>query len=1087
MSRSTKKLIEIIERRAANHDSCTKAQNLIAAGADIRAMTKRGYMIESVSHEGKRHGLVDTVKARNCENLVQLLQHRASDLLKEELFSSNGGNVDEIELLLKLGGNCYHKDYEPLGVLGEALKRDSIPVRQDVVKFLIEKDPYTNFGLTKADAQQRTYLSLAKANPKCSHDVVNFIQNQFDAILNQIPFSPYDIDINQVLEWIHRGANPEATDKRGNTVLSNAVIANNLELVRALIACGCDGGCQNHDRLTPLQIAQNATPRNHLLVTMLTEQSFNTLLKRLIENKKADLNAEEVHALLERGAKINAVFPNNNTPLHVLIANQGTPEMVSAFVNQFHADISLKNVNGYGPIELCVLLDKQPYTLLLATLKLPQVVTDIFFNSKLNKSILKFAIDERRPEAAKLIQHELNARLWNCILLANTDDNHNESILKEANKLIRFGASIDHKHLIDDYEEWTVLHLACKIATRKFVEYLIEQLKANYTIANRNGDHPISIAAKNGRLLIVQYLRGLIGVQLNVSNRNKETPLHLATRNHHLQVVRDLILWGANHEAKNSSGQTSLDVAQTNAVKTKEDETNNKKIISVLQRLICPIDEDLRKNQLSSIRPNHDLDVCELVERVSVDEIQTTDANDFDQQSNVRKNILAKTPNESLHDAAKIGDIEDMKNAIGKGADIRCQKQKRTAYEVAKRSAAEYQQKLSSSRINLNDRHRFERMMNGCQYIMNELSRVASVKLIESIQEGHSGRFLAYHMAGATLAPDLVILACSSSDNVEIVHYLIYQGPQFHRMTFDYTTTESPYLIAKKKNFHKVAHYLKYLLSLECSDAIKKNNLPYVKQLVRADASVDMTDTNNLIPAIEHRNLALVEFLCENGVKMPEEWFTSKNIVLSTTLSESMDASIAFCINRTLINRKLRWAAACGNLHTLVQCQRLGADINSKNCHGSTALLCAIQHGNYFRIVHALISCGATILHSNAREPMSLIELAKRHNYKHIMDYLSEELNTQFITAVLDDNKPNATAFASIGANFNYQDEQKRTPLHYAVQYHGIELVQWLCQRGSTPTIADINGDFPIILAVEKGMSYASLTCVYIEIMMDLI
>jgi ankyrin repeat protein len=103
---------------------------------------------------------------------------------------------------------------------------------------------------------------------------------------------------------------------------------------------------------------------------------------------------------------------------------------------------------------------------------------------------------------------------------------------------------------------------------------------------------------------------------------------------------------------------------------------------------------------------------------------------------------------------------------------------------------------------------------------------------------------------------------------------------------------------------------------------------------------------------------------------------------------------------------------------------------------------------------------------------MSLIALAKKCNYTQITDYLSQELNTQFLITILNNDIKSAEKFEALGADFNYHDEQKRTALHYAVQYHGIELVSWLCVRGSSTTIADIDGNYPITEAAEKGILY---------------
>ncbi len=109
------------------------------------------------------------------------------------------------------------------------------------------------------------------------------------------------------------------------------------------------------------------------------------------------------------------------------------------------------------------------------------------------------------------------------------------------------------------------------------------------------------------------------------------------------------------------------------------------------------------------------------------------------------------------------------------------------------------------------------------------------------------------------------------------------------------------------------------------------------------------------------------------------------------------------------------------------------------------------------------------MLHSNDNESMSLIDLAKTKKYEQIAGYLSKELNIQFLSAIINNDRQSAEKFAHLGAEFNFQDEQKRTALHYAVQYHGVDLVSWLCECGSSPAVCDINGDYPIIQATEKG------------------
>ncbi|CAF4844665.1 unnamed protein product, partial [Rotaria socialis] len=93
-----------------------------------------------------------------------------------------------------------------------------------------------------------------------------------------------------------------------------------------------------------------------------------------------------------------------------------------------------------------------------------------------------------------------------------------------------------------------------------------------------------------------------------------------------------------------------------------------------------------------------------------------------------------------------------------------------------------------------------------------------------------------------------------------------------YQAMFNYPLSDSPYRIAKTKKFNKVASYLKYRLSMECVQAIRKNNTVLVKKLLIAGASPDMHDTDSISEALKHQNLELIQILCESGAKMPDEW-----------------------------------------------------------------------------------------------------------------------------------------------------------------------------------------------------------------------
>ncbi|CAF4287737.1 unnamed protein product [Rotaria sp. Silwood2] len=952
MSKATKALIKIVEKSASDQNSWEQAQQLIRQGADIKASTSNGPMIHAVIAEEKRQRQTMPWKADNCLRLIQVLEKTASDQLSAQVRSENGGDLQEMRLLVGLKASCYQSDI---------------------------------------------YGSLA----------------------------------------------------------------------------GSDTTHKNNDGLTPLQIAKKAVPRNPPLIAFLEGQRVTVELGKLIVTKKSALTTEEVQRLLENGANINASMINGDSPLHLLIASQGTTDMVKTFINDFNADLSVINSKGYRPIEACILFDKQPYPYLQTILTLPKMTADKFHNPKLNKTLLQFAIEQKCSDAAKQIQDELNLRLWNCIARANTNDDNSKTIVDTVNQLITCGAQINHLHTDKEYDQWTVLHLVTKATTVRMLRYMIKQLQADYTLPNSNGDYPISIAAQFGHLPMVEYLHGLSKSSLNVRNKEMQTPLHLATKNNHLLVVRYLVKWGADDQAQNLSKNTPLDIAHQNVPKNKEEEINNKKIIQFLTQLVFPPVNYKAESPATRKKPTYDLDTCDLAMPVALKPIRMSTDDDDAAIGKKSKHLFSMSPNNNLHDAARNGDLLAAKKAIGEGADIRYRKGNHTPFEVALMSRNEYTTKLNSRTLTVIEVTRLQAMIAGCQQIGEMIRQISHTKIVEAIQKSDAGLVMTYHLAGAPITTDLLYRACNASDTVEIVDYLMNQSIEIHQTIINDVSPNAPYRIAKTKKFNQVAAYLKYRLTLECIKAIKENNLELVKKLINAGASVESNDTSNLEQAIQCQNPELIQFLCEKGAKMPSNWLSAKTIVLDSTMSQQLKPEIKSIIDQCLIERRLRFAAANGDLNEVIQCQRLGVNINAANCHGSTALLCTIEHGNYFQIVHALVSRGASMLHSNENVPMSLIDLASQQNYNQISTYLSKELNTQFLSAILNNDRQSAEKFAQLGADFNYRDEQQRTPLHYAVQYHGIDLAAWLCECGSVPTICDINGDYPIMQAAEKGSDYA--------------
>lgn len=115
------------------------------------------------------------------------------------------------------------------------------------------------------------------------------------------------------------GANVNAVDNHGYTLIHNLAILNNLQRVAALIEHGADVNSVNNNGSTPLL---SAAKNGHL---------------------------EMVTLLLRHGADVNSVNNNGNTPL-LSAAKNGHLEIVTLLLLRHGVDVNSVNNNGYTPL-----------------------------------------------------------------------------------------------------------------------------------------------------------------------------------------------------------------------------------------------------------------------------------------------------------------------------------------------------------------------------------------------------------------------------------------------------------------------------------------------------------------------------------------------------------------------------------------------------------------------------------------------------------------------------------------------------------------------------------------------------------------
>lgn len=1056
----TSELWKAIDNTYYHSSIIQQAQQALAGGAHITTPNRRGkYMFPTVK---QRRDLNETAgkiyECQFCDQLLAILREHASLLLTRLLVDENGKNRNDLRLVITLlGADCYQNEkYGSLGLLGEILRKGT--ATREVIQLLIESDDRARLGLGKRDTDE-SCMDLAKVLN--NNDVVDYLQMELNKLLNKMPFERNDISTEDIHFWIINGANTEWKDEHGETVLCKAVDANKLDLCEALVAAGANTLCQNRNGQTPVQIARSKIPVNPQIIRILESRVIiDELISAIVHHDSVD----DIRAILSRGADINKITnAHQNTFLHLLILNNGSADVVKMFVNDYNGDINAMNIKSHRAVETAIMCNSDEETIcsiLTVLFRLKQFNTDLFYNEKLKQSILRFCDNQKeKPQVRELIQAELNQRLYKLCHSSSDDNESNDEkdkkLIQELATLVQCGAQIDHQQKNESYGECTIVHVLCKLGNLKLLKYVIETLRATtFHEKTESGDYPISIAAEHGHQAIVHYLRDTFDqISLNVSNLNGDTPLHKSAKNNHFLVVRYLVQWGADPHATNNVQQTPL------ALVTPSD--NNRPMIQFLEQLNhVPDEQSVQTRPHSAHRLSDDFDFCRLVIPVVLDRVNPNF--ETSPESNRSTGLLEDSPNARLFRAAKIGDYFGVQNAIAAQADVRYLDGGRSSFAVVMSEWQKNQNELNTIR----DYHQRQVCIaRVAQYskLAEYLTDIATTKIREAIKQGSPELTMAYHQCGAKITPDLLTLACQSAkDNKEIVDYLITRDQQMYKalFTFDHRN-ESPYSMALKKKYTNIVDYIQWRLTEDLINAVKQNNTELVKQLLLAGANPEKDGQRNLDQAIEKNNEAMVRVLCEHGAHFPSSTVTVDN------------PQIKFILKRYEINHRFRKAAANGKLSDIKHYHRQGADINAKNCHGATALLITLRSGEYYPIVYYLVSCGASILHSDITQP-SVLHLAETRKYTEIFDYLSKQLNTQFLLAILTNDTTETDALAQLGTDFNCTDEEGRTPLHYAVQYHGVGLVKWLCNRGSNPMKADNNGHFPITQAAEKG-DYAAV------------
>jgi hypothetical protein len=403
----------LIEKKCTNAGTVGQVDDCILHGANIRALKSGRTMTEVIlDQENRNRQAGRTFEAGNCNRVFVRIQSKASELLAVAI---RNGDFQDVQRLHKVSADLFqgpNTDFcrgliasnfkelslvkEPVGLLGYALCQGvSIPL--DLVRYLVENDVRNKLALMEVDASGRTPLAIARANT-AQPDVIAYLQYQMNLLFNALPFDKTRVANahDLALTWLSYGTSMEFVDESsGNSILSNAVVANNLKLVKKLVTAGAKLDHVNKAGRTPLQLAESASERNALLIAFIKTEAHNRGFHAKIRERGPRLSLDEAAELIQNGADIASLSIGDDTPLHLAVKSFVSAEVVEGFVVELHANPKELNDQGYRALDLAILLDDS-LLVLSALLSLEEMTAaDLFTSNQVNR-----AIDSRRNDSS---------------------------------------------------------------------------------------------------------------------------------------------------------------------------------------------------------------------------------------------------------------------------------------------------------------------------------------------------------------------------------------------------------------------------------------------------------------------------------------------------------------------------------------------------------------------------------------------------------------------------------------------------------------------------------------------------------------
>jgi len=716
-------------------------------------------------------------------------------------------------------------------------------------------------------------------------------------------------------------------------------------------------------------------------------------------------HVEIVKALLAKGANVNVVDVDGNTALVSAIYSQNGEETVKALikggvdVNKGPQDSQPLNnaiwMSSTGMVE--ALLDAGAKTDVKDSAGWIPLHYAAFFDPRDNKMLEVFLNKTKQPDTIYLAAYRGDLEAVKSHISSGADVNVKDSA----------GFMPLHWAVLQDstaMAEYLIAHGAEINATVGFLTPLysanampvIELLVSKGAAINTNNrQNALHKACRVGDLEVATFLVNK-GADVNAKASAGNTPLTYALQHGHAEVVRLLVANGADVNAKNANGQTPLGRAiRMDDKAAVELLVANGANTEASPSGLTPLDEAKRRENTEIV------------------------------------NILrAHGVKGTLHGAACLGDVDEVKRLIAEGADINAKSD--SGWTPLHRAVYEGHESLVELLVT-----------RGAD--INAQFRLGGTPLSFAAIKGQKDMVEFLLAKGADINIGTPLVGAAVNGHTAIVELLLARGADVNLK--DKYNGRTALEEAKNKNHTEIVDaLLRHGAKVTLHGAVSSGDLDVVKRLVSEGVPVDSSDEDGRTPlhiACRHGHGEIARFLVDKGVDV-----NAVDVLWGA--------------------KPLGIAAYYGHRSIVELLLSKGAEIEHRNRWGNTALSEAAHRGNA-NVVKLLLAGGADADGRNDYEDTPLHRAAAAGH---------EDMVSLLIANGADINAKRDGETALHRAMINDQKEMVRslfekglpsTPLNIAAFFGELEKVKKLLAEGADINERDICGYCPLLCATCGG------------------